>query len=111
VPEEVLEMIEEARAERVASSTEKLATYAELAGWDEQTTQKVQALVQTAHDDVDTLISDATAGEVPWTDVKGEVRRIRVDQARAVRDELGDEEFLQFAKAMGRARGRRGGRR
>lgn len=111
VPEDVLEMIEEARAERVVHSAEKLATYAELANWDARTTENVQSLVQTAHDEVDTLIADATAGDVPWTDVRGEVRRIRLDQARAVRDELGEEEFRRFAKAMGRSRGRRGGRR
>ncbi len=111
IPEDVLQMIDEARAERVASSTEKLSAYAELAEWDAATTDAVHNLVQAAHDDVDTLLSDATAGDVPWTEVKGEVRRIRVDQARAVRDELGEEEFRRFAKAMGRSRGRRGGPR
>ncbi len=108
VPEDVLEMIDEARAERVASSGEKLARYAELAKWDAERTEKVQGLMAAAHDEVDALIAGASAGEVPWTDVRGEVRRIRMDQARAVRDEIGEEEFRRFAKVMARAKG--GGR-
>ena len=111
IPEDVLQRLDEARAERVALSAEKIARYAELAEWDADTTAAVQGLVDTAHDEVDALLADASAGEVPWSEVKGEMRRIRIDQARAVREELGDEAFRRFAKAMGRSRGRRGGRR
>jgi hypothetical protein len=106
VPEDLAAMLDEVRSERVADSEAKVAAYAQRAGWSEDTTSKVQGLIAEAYDRVDVVVAEATAGERPWTEVKAEVRQIRVDQAKSVRDALGDEEFAGFARAMAKARGK-----
>ena len=114
VPEELVQAIEAARADNVAQSEAKVIAYAEHAGWSESQTDQVLGLVAAAHEDVDRLLVEVTEGERAWRDAKAEVRQVRVDQARAIRDELGDEAFYDFARALkmtsSRGRGGRGGR-
>ncbi len=114
VPEELVQAIEAARADNVAQSEAKVIAYAEHAGWSESQTDQVLGLVAAAHEDVDRLLGEVTEGERAWRDAKAEVRQVRVDQARAIRDELGDEAFYDFARALkmtsNRGRGGRGGR-
>jgi uncharacterized protein with ATP-grasp and redox domains len=110
VPDDVVAALEEARAANVAQSEAKVVAYGDYAGWSEAQTDKVLGLVSAAHADVDRLLNEVTEGERPFREAKAEVRQVRIDQARAIRDELGDEEFLEFARALkmtsGRGRGR-----
>lgn len=112
VPEAVIDAIEQARARNVAESEAKVIAWAERSGWSDAQRDEVLGLVSSAHADVDRLLTDVTAGELAWRDAKVEVRQVRIDQARAIREELGDEAFLEFARALKTTsgRGRRGGR-
>ena len=110
VPPEVVEAIEEHRAENVAKSEAKILAYAEYAGWSDATTDEVMRLIGTAHDDVDRLLGQVTDGQRPWHEVKTEVRDVRMAQAKAIRDELGDEAFRDFAHALKKTGGRRAAR-
>jgi len=104
------EAVAEQRADKVAKSEAKVLAYAEYAGWNDATTDRVMQLIGGAHSDVDALLSDVTSGDRTWAEVKPEVRQVRVEQAQAIRDELGDEAFRDFARALHKTSRRFGGR-
>jgi len=100
MPEGLADALAEHRADSVAKSEAKVLRFAEIAGWSDDTTDAVMGHIGRAHDDVDRLLADVTEGSRSWRDVQGEVREVRVEQARAIRDELGEEGFREFARAL-----------
>jgi hypothetical protein len=91
----------EFRLERQAELAERLEQHALDAGWDAQTTDAVQDVLLATTDRISDALDRVDRGEVPWDQVRDEMRDFRIDQARDVREILGPEAFDAWVVDMG----------
>jgi hypothetical protein len=103
-PDDRAALRDELREERIVSLADRLDGYAAEAGWDPELTDRVAEVMLGTTDKIGRNLARVDRGEVEWNEVRGELRDYRIDQARKVRNLLGDEEFDRFVDGMDLAR-------
>ncbi len=91
----------EYREDRLLEVDLKLGDHAARAGWDPETTEEVRAVLLDTSDRITRAMARVDQGQATWEQISGRVQSYRMQQARQVRDILGQERFEAFVADMG----------
>lgn len=75
--------------------------YAAERGWSNDLTDAVAVRVAEGAEEVSHLLELVDRGEVPWEEVRADLRDVRLEQAKAVQALLGEQGFADWSGAMG----------
>ncbi|MEQ1504742.1 MAG: hypothetical protein ABMB14_21065, partial [Myxococcota bacterium] len=99
-PEVRIAIRAEARDDNWADTESRLYDYAADAGWDDGRTERVRALLEQTTRGVGDRLRAVDGGTRSWSEVRTELRAFRTAQSDALRAEIGDDGFEQFAEGM-----------
>jgi hypothetical protein len=89
----------EFREERLSEVDAQLDAYAEEKGWDPELTEEVRSLLVDTMDHIGQELARVDRGELPWEEVRTELRQFRLERASELEELLG-RDFDEFAEAM-----------
>jgi hypothetical protein len=89
----------EFREERLSEVDAQLDAYAEKKGWDPEFTEEVRSLLVDTMDHIGEQLARVDRGELPWEEVRSELRQFRLDRASELEELLGND-FDEFAQQM-----------
>lgn len=99
-PDDRAALRDELREERIGSLADRLDVYASEAGWDPEVADRVAEIMFNTTDKISRNLARVDRGDAEWGDIRHELRDYRIDQAKRVRNLLGDEEFDRFVDGM-----------
>ncbi|MEZ4236056.1 MAG: hypothetical protein R3F59_07825 [Myxococcota bacterium] len=99
-PDDKAALRDEVRQERIASLSDRLGGYAAENGWDPEVEGRVEQIMLATTDKISRNLERVDRGEADWSEIRDDLRDYRIDQAKRIRNLLGDDEFDNFAAEM-----------